>query len=337
MANEEPIFVPSEVRLSPFKSQNILGNGKLPPFAFTQLTGAKSRETNLVETETNLWILSLDQLWQWNLEKNSLHKIFLSEVDRSFPDKSSLQADNSLIASSQNILYIYKSQTFFVYKILEKSLYKVSFPTTLYGTVKSLLPFGSDLRIITENGAYLYDHLKKMILPQNRLNLSDFSGFGISTQESILYPYNNKVIAVPINQKKTKDSIDNKYIFFKTTKQILGIEKFDDEIFIHTAYSIIRLNSTGKLIQAIPVEQQRLLHQISFDRSNHCYLFTDGLVEIYSTIRKRVTRYSIPPPLKNTRSTFLFASPYLVSASGGMLRVFDTRKISELSLEQNHD
>ncbi len=338
-ARAEQVYVPTEVRISPFKSKNIFQTGRLPPFTITKQTSRTSPPKKREEPKVDLWILSQNHLWRWTLDSNLLSKISITGFESS-PET----AEDSLITSSGQSLYFYQNATLFIYRMPEKKLFKMAFPKETYGIVKGIFPGGRYLWVITEKGTLQYDPQDMRLTPQKRLDLSDFRGRGIINQSlSLLYPVKNKILSVALQKDPTDAKKPEKTVFFQTTEPILGIDRIEQEIYIHTAYSIIRLDPTGKLLQAIPVEQRRKLHRLSFEESDerghiyHSYQFHDGLVEVYNISRKQVVRYALPAPQKKPSSPFLIATPYLVVGDDGILRVFDTRKISELSLEQAHD
>jgi hypothetical protein len=240
---------------------------------------------------------------------------------------------------------------FFYYKNPENKLFQAAFPQKHLGLVKDILleedagPAKTNYNspkaawVLTNKGLIKVDLLKRTFTSLVQTHLPPYQGRAvIGPKGQLLLAVKNRILAWPLSdldansRKDHVKSLSKAKLLFQTTQPILGVHRHQNEVFVHTAFSMIRLDHSGKPLQSVPAEQRRSLHSISFEGNRHCYLFQDGLVEIYDTGLKKLDRYVLPAP-KSLSTEFLVAWPFLILNEVGTIRVFDTTRTSELNAD----
>lgn len=121
--------------------------------------------------------------------------------------------------------------------------------------------------------------------------------------------------------KFSRGSTETKEIA-KTNHNLRGVKKAKSDFFAHTKYAVLRYNSSGELVQTVPVEGNLKLISIDISDSNHSYLFHNKLLEVYKLKEKTSLRFKIPFGRVKKAGQMFVDQSYFVIVVDGSPRVF---------------
>ena len=303
----------------------------LPSFQERELARDLPIQGMLQGPDQSVWLLGRSALWHWNLNTNGLQRILLLWEDRILePAKNPEQ----LVRLGTDGASIFVGSTRFVYQVgLEDSdasakVMRYKIPQGSKNLPVGFVGSGDRFFWITTGQAFVIDRYGKKLnpvpigsgfLPTDGL-LTDLSDGGI------LISRDKQIWKAPVTKGlKGEVALGKALSVQKVSNPVLGMTGAADGYIAHTAFTVMRMDWTGKRMQTIPVENDRRLKKISMDEQRHSYLFEDGLVEVFDMNSQSARRFQIPAEVAAS-------STFLVMANESNMLVITEGKIKAYSL-----
>jgi hypothetical protein len=104
--------------------------------------------------------------------------------------------------------------------------------------------------------------------------------------------------------------------------KLLDVQRVRGGLVVHTAYTVLALDDSGKLTQSVPVEGRHRLRRMAVTDDEHAYLFDDRTLEILTPKDRKSYRYRLPLDDGQSVAKLALAGETLVALVDGRPRVF---------------
>lgn len=301
-----------EIILSPFKTESITTEGPIRGAVVT----SSQNEPNVAKfaDKPAIWMVGGESLWRWDLASNLLTRIALPRISVEKDSKKSF----CCIGSDGVNVFVADQDNLYVLQLLNQKIFKISLPKEKFGEIRAFTGEGDDFWLVFSRGLARFDRYSKTL------------GTTFITKNSLKeIPYKSKHANVfMIKSHRTLSmldlSTDKSRItqIFKTSIPILDLQNSGNGLILSTAHSVLRIDYSGNVLQSMPVENRRTLLAMDINPKSHSYLFSDGLLEVYNPINKKIQRYALslnhPIDIKEIRLT----GEFLVLINSSSIRAF---------------
>lgn len=254
---------------------------QLPTFQQAALAADEPVQDLLLEPTGVTWLLGRTSLWRWAAESKSLKRLKFGDPKLAEQDVlRHLGTDGlSVFAAGEGALYQaqWTQGRVFRYPLQPKA------PTFGFAG------FGDDFWLVQATGLFQFDRYGRTLQPKS-------TGVQLSKGDLTYFDTQRKTLWVARKTKLIKQVLGGSapVVTLNASHRLLGIAPGDNELILHTAHAVLRVDSNGKLKGSIPVESRRKLVSMNVTKDAHAYLFDDNLLEIYDVKKLTVTRYRLP-------------------------------------------
>jgi hypothetical protein len=259
----------------------------LPPFQLSSLTKDLPANDLLFPDEQSLMILGSTALWQWRIGTNSLQRLVLWQ-DTDAQTKAPLR----YLGGDGINLFVAADNTLFQIHWQENEIFRYPLPPGL--KVRGFSGQADDYWLLHSGGIMQFDRYGKTLIPRSKVT-------NFATAEAMAYePHSHILWAVRGNDLWRTDlklKAPRGRVVFSAQHPLHSLTLPDGahgDVMTHTDHAVLRFGESGIMRPSIPVEGSRRLIAMAISATNHAYLFSDQLLEVYEIQKKQTTRYLLP-------------------------------------------
>jgi len=221
------------------------------------------------------WLHGSHHLWLWSGENNHLKKYrVLPSLGQNRILVSEISKNHALIVTRTHVFHL---------NISTQNLTNQRLPDL--GVIISITKNKNRFYLLMSQGLAVFDpSTGRKMLYNYRKKIKKTKNFIIINQsQDIWFVQENALKKWRFISGKAED-------IFHVPTLLNRIQKVQDNIFVFTPRTILRVSKTGVLLQSIPVIDKKKLTSVAFTKEKHAYLFDDQSLEIYD-LRTRQRDY----------------------------------------------
>jgi len=287
----------------------------LPPYQLNAMTKDLPASDLRFTDEHTLTVLGKAALWQWHINTKALQRLTLWRdlEERSQTPLRYLGGDGvNLFAAADTTLFQIQWQQNKVF------LYPLASGTKVRGFAGQ----NDDFWLLHSTGLMQFDRYGKTLIPQTKsIYFSDAAWLAFDPAKRLLWAVRgSQLLRTDLKQKKPQAQV-----VFTAQHTLRGLalpEGAGGDIMTHTDHAVLRFDPTGSLRQSYPVEGTHQLLAMTFSASNHAYLFSDQLLEVFDVQRRQGRRYRLPFADGEEITAMQLSHQHIAFLEGGRPRLF---------------